>query len=119
MECGCRATASGVPLTMIWPPSAPAPGPRPKTPAAGRAGGVERGDGVRVPGQGLRRPPDDDMAPTRARAGADVDYPVRGADRLLVVLHDQDGVPQVAQVLQRVDQPVVVALVQADARLRP
>src|SRR3972149_833455 len=81
------------------------------------AGEVEPGDGVRVPGHGLRRPADDDMASIRARAGADVDYPVRGADRLLVVLHDQDGVPQVAQVLQRVNQPMVVTLVQADAGL--
>src|SRR3989304_3859964 len=55
------------------------------------AGEVEPGDGVRVPGHGLRRPADDDMASIRARAGADVDYPVRGADRLPLVPPDHAG----------------------------
>ena len=59
----------------------------------------------------------DDVAAVLARAGADVDDVVGGAHRLLVVLDDQQRVAQVAQALQRADQPGVVALVQADARL--
>ena len=39
------------------------------------------------------------------------------ADRVLVVLDDEDGVAEVAQADERVDQPMVVALVQADRRL--
>jgi hypothetical protein len=39
------------------------------------------------------------------------------ADRLLVVLDHDHGVAEVAQVQQRVQQPLVVALVQADGRL--
>ena len=52
-----------------------------------------------------------------AGAGADVDDPVALADRLLVVLDHDDGVAEVAQSDERVDQPTVVALVQADRRL--
>jgi len=39
------------------------------------------------------------------------------ADGLFIVLDDQHGVAQIAQPLQRLDQPVVVALMQADGRL--
>ena len=49
-------------------------------------------------------------------AGTDVDDPVGGAHRLLVMLDDDEGVADVAQPLQGVDQPRVVALVQTDAR---
>ena len=52
-----------------------------------------------------------------AGARADVDHVVGLADRLLVVLDDDHGVAGVAQVLQRGQQPAVVALVQADRRL--
>ncbi len=51
-----------------------------------------------------------------ARAGPHVDHVVRQADRLLVMLHDEDRVPQVAQPEQRIQEPAVVALMQADAR---
>jgi hypothetical protein len=37
------------------------------------------------------------------------------ADRVLVVLDDDDRVAEIAQAPQRFEQPVVVALVQADA----
>jgi hypothetical protein len=47
----------------------------------------------------------------------DVDHPVGTADRLLVVLHHDQRVAQVAQSGQRLDEPPVVALVQADRRL--
>ena len=52
-----------------------------------------------------------------ARAFAEVDHPVGGPDRLLVVLDDHDRVPGVADGDERLDQPRVVALVQAHRRL--
>ena len=56
----------------------------------------------------------DDLAAVLAGARPDVDHPVALADRLLVVLDDDDRVAEVAQPCQRVDEPPVVALVQAD-----
>ena len=52
-----------------------------------------------------------------ARTGADVDDVVGAADGVLVVLDDDHGVADVAQLLERLQQAVVVALVQADRRL--
>ncbi len=46
-----------------------------------------------------------------------VDDVIGLADRFLVVLDHDDGVAEVAQALQRLDEPRVVALVQADRRL--
>ena len=57
------------------------------------------------------------MAAVLARTRADVDGPVGGPDRVLVVLDDDQGVAEVAQPDQGLDQPAVVPLVQADARL--
>ena len=59
----------------------------------------------------------DDLAAVLPRPGPDVDHPVGRADRLLVVLDDEDGVAEVAQPGERRDQLGVVALVQADRRL--
>ena len=59
----------------------------------------------------------DDGAAVLPRPRADVDHVVGRADGLLVVLHHDDRVAQVAQPLQRADQPLVVALVQADGGL--
>ena len=56
------------------------------------------------------------FAAVRAGARSHVDDVVRGADCILVVLHDDDAVAEIAQVLQRPDQPVVVTLVQSDRR---
>ena len=53
----------------------------------------------------------------RARAGADVDEVIRRAHRVLIVLDDDERVAKVAQSLERGEQLVVVALVQADGRL--
>ena len=58
-----------------------------------------------------------DRAAVDAGARADVDDPVGGADRVLVVLDDDQRVAEVAQRDERVDEATVVALVQADARL--
>ena len=52
-----------------------------------------------------------------ARARADVDDVVGLRDRGLVVLDDDEGVPEVAQPDQGVEQAPVVALVQADRGL--
>ncbi len=49
--------------------------------------------------------------------GSDVDDPVSRADRVLVVLDDDERVAQVPQPRERVDQAAVVPLVQADRRL--
>ena len=59
----------------------------------------------------------DDLAPVLAGARPHVDEPVGGAHHLLVVLDDEHGVAEVAQPLERADQPAVVALVQPDRRL--
>src|SRR5215208_7090772 len=52
-----------------------------------------------------------------AGAGAHVDDIVGGPDRVLVMLDDDDGVAEIAEALQGDEQSVVVALVEADARL--
>ena len=50
-------------------------------------------------------------------AGADVDHVVGGEDGVLVVLDDDDGVAEVAQPFQAVQQAIVVARMQSNARL--
>ena len=59
----------------------------------------------------------DELAAARARAGTEIEDVIGGADRLLVVLDDDDGIAEIAQPTQRAEQPLVVALMQADARL--
>ena len=59
----------------------------------------------------------DDLAAVLARARPHVDELVGGAHHLLVVLDDEHGVAEVAEPLERRDQPPVVALVEADRRL--
>src|ERR1700733_11637456 len=49
----------------------------------------------------------DDVAAVPARARAEVDHPVRGLDRRLVVLDDEHGVAEVTQPVQRADQTLV------------
>jgi hypothetical protein len=52
-----------------------------------------------------------------AGARPDVEHVVGGADRVLVVLHHDHGVAEVAQPFERFQQPRIVALVQPDRRL--
>ena len=59
----------------------------------------------------------DHVAAVLARARAHVDEIVGRAHHLLVVLDDEHGVAEVAQPLERRDQPLVVALVEPDRRL--
>src|SRR5271157_1085783 len=65
----------------------------------------------------LRRAAGDDFAAVAACAGAEVNYIVRAANRVLVVLDYQHRVAQIAQRFQRLQQPAVVAMMQADRRL--
>ena len=58
-----------------------------------------------------------DLAPVLAGPRADVDHVVGYPDRLLVVLDDQDGVAEVPQPHERLDEALVVALVEPDGGL--
>ena len=60
---------------------------------------------------------DDDLSAVLTGSWADVDGPVGVPDGVLVVLDHDQGVAQIAEPDQRLDQPVVVALVQSDRRL--
>ena len=84
---------------------------------AARAREVLPGDRLGVREQVAHRPAGDDPTAVLARPGPDVDHPVRPADRVLVVLHDDEGVAEVTKPHEGLDEAVVVALVQADARL--
>jgi len=81
------------------------------------AGEVVAGHRGRVAFDLLRCAFGDDGAAMHAGAGADVDDVVGAADGVLVVLDDDHRIADVAQLLERLQQAVVVALVQADRRL--
>ena len=59
----------------------------------------------------------DHAAAMQSSAGAKVDHIVGAANGFFVMLHHQHGIAQIAQMLQRLQQPVIVAMVQADRRL--
>ena len=81
------------------------------------AGEIVAGQRIGIGGDLGRRPLGDDLAAMHAGARADVDDIIGGPDRVLVVLDHDHRVAEVAQAPQRVEQPRVVALVQADRRL--
>ena len=60
---------------------------------------------------------DHHLASVLPRPRADVDHPVGGMDGVLVVLHHDQGVAELAEPDQGVDETTVVALVQTDAGL--
>ena len=98
------------------------PGLRPLAPGGGQrdlpaAGQVRPGQRVRAGQQLGHGPGHHDVAAVLTRTGADVHHPVRGPDRVLVVLHHDQRVAQVAQPDQGLQQPVVVPLMQPDGRL--
>ena len=83
-----------------------------------------RGAGEVIPGDGLLDLADvghgalgDDAAAVDAGAGADVEHVVRGTDHVFIVLDDEDGVSDVREMAERVDEAGVVALVQTDRGL--
>jgi hypothetical protein len=78
------------------------------------AGQIIAGQRFRIGGDLGGRALGDDVAAVDAGRRAHVDQVVGGADRVLIVLHHQHGVAEVAQPPQRAQQPLVVALVQAD-----
>src|SRR5205085_11238343 len=59
----------------------------------------------------------DDVAAMDAGARAHVDDIIGGADRILVMLDDDHGVAEIAEAAEGDEQPLIVALVEADARL--
>ena len=63
-----------------------------------------------------QRAAEDHFAAVVTGLGSDVDDPVRGADHLLLVLHDDHRVAQVAQLFQYADQAVRVARMKPDRR---
>ncbi len=63
------------------------------------------------------RPLRHDPPAVQAGAGTHVDQPIGAAHDRLVVLDDQHAVAAALQLPQGVDQPLVVARVQADRRL--
>ena len=75
------------------------------------------GQAVRVLHHLVRRAGGDDLAAIDPGARPHVDQIVGGADRLLVMLDHQHGIAEVAQPLQRLQQPGIVALMQADGGL--
>ena len=58
-----------------------------------------------------------DFAAMNAGTGSEIHHIVRLADRILIMLDDDDGIAEVAQVHQRIEEPLVVALVQSDRGL--
>ena len=52
-----------------------------------------------------------------ACARAQIDHKIRAANGVFVVLHDEDGIAQIAKLFERAKEAVVVARVQPDGRL--
>ena len=80
-----------------------------------RAVEILRGEGILVAQNLLERPLRNQFPAARAGAGADVEDVVGGPDRVLVMLDDDHRVAEISEVAERLDEAVVVALVQADA----
>ena len=62
-----------------------------------------------------QRPRRHQFPAAHAGAGAEVDEVIRLAHRILVVLDHDHGIPDVTQMAERIEQAIIVALVQADA----
>ena len=57
------------------------------------------------------------MSAVNTRTGPHINYVVGSANRIFVVLDDDNGVADIAQTLKRLDQALVIALMKADRRL--
>ena len=80
------------------------------------AGEVGGGEGVLVQHHLGRGALGDHMPALNARAGAHINQVISGADGVFIMLDHNDGVADIAQATQRLQQALVVALVQADGR---
>src|SRR4051812_4911712 len=80
-------------------------------------GEVNPGQGVGVLEQPRHGSGVDDLPAVLPRVRADVDRPVGRADRVLVVLDDDERVAEIPQPREGLDEPAVVPLVEPDARL--
>ncbi len=78
------------------------------------AGEVLAGEGGGVVHDLLGGAVGDEVAAVFAGAGAEVEDVVGFADGVFVVLDDEDGVAEVAEVFEGVDEALIVALVEAD-----
>src|ERR1035437_8957599 len=56
------------------------------------------------------------MSSVQPGPGPEIDNVVRRANRVLVVLDDDDGVAQISQTFEGIEQSMIVALMQSDAR---
>src|ERR1700722_1703603 len=81
----------------------------------GAAGEVFAGDGVGVGSDLCDGTGGEEMAAEFARAGAKVEEMVGGADDVGIVLDDEDGIAEVAEVLHDADELGGVSGVEADA----
>ena len=108
--CSCAPTTVSSRPLVARPPDGRGVDDR----ATRQVGARERVTAVEQVVDGARH---DDLATVLTRARPDVDDPVGAADGVLVVLDDDQRVAHVAQPGQRLDQPVVVALVQPDRGL--
>ena len=80
-------------------------------------GEIFSGDGVGVGGDFGDRAGGEDVAAKLARAGAEIEEMVGGADDVGVVLDDEDGVAEIAQGVEDADELGGVAGMQADGGL--
>ena len=85
--------------------------------SAAAAGDVGAGQRIGSFHDLVRRALRDQLAAVTPRARAEVDHVVGAADGLFVVLDHQHRVAEIAQLFEREQQTVVVAMVQSDGRL--
>ena len=59
----------------------------------------------------------DDVAAALARAGTEIEDAIGSLHNVRIMFHDENRVPQIAQVMKDLDQPVRIAAVQANGWL--
>ena len=62
----------------------------------------------------FRSPDGSNISSVNTRTRSQVDKIIRRAERLLVMLYDNNGIPLVAEIRERIDEFLIVALVQSD-----
>ena len=84
---------------------------------AGGSGEIAAGERLGAGHDLLGRAFGDDVAAEPAGAGAEIEHIVGVADGVFIVLDDEDGVAEVAQLFEGLDEAIVVALMKADGGL--